>query len=107
MASLASLADLPSLGAVSAAAGLSYGNNPSSLSLDADAEDAAASLDLARHLEALLADHDDEASHAAAGGGTVAEESDCLDLALEKLSAILQVRPLLSCNFVIVLSTRY
>jgi hypothetical protein len=75
MASLPSLADLPKLGSAPAPAN----------AIDPD-DESTTRIDLAKHLDMLLADHEGSEMP-----GVVAEEKDCLDLAVDKLNDILQV----------------
>jgi hypothetical protein len=52
------------------------------------------SIDLANHLDVLLADHEvrESRSGTPSMSGFDAEEKDCLDLAVDKMNNILQVR---------------
>lgn len=84
MASLASLADLPKLGDVP----------PPANTLIEPEDETTTSIDLANHLDALLADHEVRDSRLGIPNmiGSEAEEKDCLDLAVDKMNDILQVR---------------
>jgi len=84
MTSLASLADLPKLGDV-----------PQLANTTIEPEDeTTTSIDLANHLDVLLADHEvrESRSGTPSMSGFDAEEKDCLDLAVDKMNNILQVR---------------